>query len=316
MAAVTGSFKTYDAVANREDLTDAIYNISPTDTPFMSAIGRSKAQNVLHEWQTDSLAAASTSNAVVEGDEVSRTTSAPTTRVQNYCQISRKDVTVAGTQRAVNHAGIKDMLAYQFAKKSKELKRDMESILLTNQGMNGGDATTARKLRSLNSWLSSNTNRGTGGANATAATAGATDATAGSTRAFSESILKDVVQKCYISGGEPSLLMVGPVNKQKVSDFTGRTQARQNIDRERIQGAASLYASDFGDLKVVPNRFQRERDAWLVDPDMASVAYLRPFTTFDLAKVGDADSKVILVEYTLQMKNEAAHGLAADLTTS
>lgn len=316
MAAVTGSFKTYDAVANREDLTDAIYNISPTDTPFMSAIGRSKAQNVLHEWQTDSLAAASTSNAVVEGDEVSRTTSAPTTRVQNYCQISRKDVTVAGTQRAVNHAGIKDMLAYQFAKKSKELKRDMESILLTNQGMNAGDATTARKLRSLNSWLSSNVNRGTGGANATAATAGATDATSGSMRAFDEDILKDVIQKCYISGGEPSLLMVGPVNKQKVSTFTGRSQARQNIDRERIQGAASLYASDFGDLKVVPNRFQRERDAWLVDPDMASVAYLRPFTTFDLAKVGDADSKVILVEYTLQVKNEAAHGLAADLTTS
>lgn len=315
MAAVTGSFKTYDAVANREDLSDAIYNISPTDTPFMSAIGRSKADNVLHEWQTDALASASTTNAVVEGDEVTRSTSAPTTRVHNYCQISRKDVTVTGTQRAVNHAGIKDMLSYQFAKKSKELKRDMESILLTNQGENAGDGTTARKLRSMNSWLSSNAKRATNGANATAATAAATDSTNAS-RTFSETILKDVIQSCYVNGGEPTLLMVGPVNKQKVSDFTGRTQARQNIDRERIQGAASLYASDFGDLKVVPNRFQRERDAWLVDPSMAAVAYLRPFKTFDLSKVGDADSRVILAEYTLQMKNQAAHGLAADLTTT
>lgn len=315
MALVTGSFTSYNAVANREDLSDAIYNISPTDTPFMSAIGRGKADNVLHEWQTDSLASAVTTNAVLEGDEVTRATSAPTTRVQNYCQISRKDVTVSGTQRAINHAGIKDMLSYQFAKKSKELKRDMESILLTNQGQAAGDATTARKLRSMNSWLTSNTSRATNGANATAATAAATDST-NALRTFTETILKTVIQNCFINGGEPSLLMVGPVNKQRVSDFTGRTQARQNIDKERIQGAASLYASDFGDLKVVPNRFQRERDAWLVDPEMAAVAYLRPFKTFELSKVGDADSRVILAEYTLQMKNQAAHGLAADLTTT
>lgn len=315
MAAVTGSFKTYDATSNREDLSDIIYNISPTETPFMSSIGRTKASNVLHEWQTDALAAASTSNAVLEGDAVTRSTSAPTTRVHNYCQISRKDVTVSGTQMAVNHAGIKDMMAYQMAKKSKELKRDMESTFLTNQGEDAGDATTPRKLRSMNSWLSTNAKRATNGGNATAATLAATDST-NALRTFTETILKDVIQSCYINGGEPSILMVGPVNKQKVSDFTGRSQARQTIDRERIQGAASLYASDFGEIKVVPNRFQRERDAWLIDPNMLAVAYLRSFTTFNLDKVGDADSKVILAEYTLEVKNEAAHGLAADLATT
>lgn len=316
MALITGSFSTFSAVGNREDLTDAIYNISPTDTPFMSMVGRTKARNVLHEWQTDSLAAVSTTNAQLEGDEVTRSTSSPTTRLQNYCQISRKDATVTGTQESANSAGRKSEMAYQMAKRSKELKRDMEAILVQNQGMSAGATNSARKLRALESWLSTNDDRGTGGADATAATASPTDATSGSMRTFTEEILKNVIQKVYTSGGEPSVLMVGPVNKQRVSNFTGRSSARQNIGEKKIQAAASLYASDFGDLKVVPNRFQRERSAFVLDPEHAAVAYYRPFVQFPLAKIGDADSRVILAEYTLEMRNEAAHGIAADLTTT
>lgn len=268
------------------------------------------------EWQTDSLAAASTTNAQLEGDDVTRVTAAPTTRLTNYCQISRKDATVSGTQEAANSAGRKSEMAYQMAKRTKELKRDMESILTQNRGANSGGATTARTLRSLESWLGTNQSRAAGGASATASTVGAADATAGNQRAFTETILKTVVQSAYTNGGSPSILMVGPVNKQKVSDFTGRTSARQNIGAEKIQAAASMYASDFGDLKVVPNRFQRERTAFLLDPEYAAVAYYRSFASFPLAKVGDADSRVILSEYTLEMRNEAAHGVAADLTTT
>src|SRR3546814_5816842 len=152
MALATGGFTTYTAVGDREDLTDIIYNISPTDTPFMTSIGRGKAKAVLHELQTDSLAAASTSNAQLEGDDVAGSTSAPTTRVHNYCQISRKDVVITGTQEVVDKAGRDSEMAYQPAKRGKELKRDMESTLLANQGEVAGDSTTAdRKSTRLNS---------------------------------------------------------------------------------------------------------------------------------------------------------------------
>ncbi len=282
----------------------------------MSAVGRTKATNVLHEWQTDSLAAVNTANAQLEGETYAGSTSSPTTRVSTYCQISSKDVVVTGTQRAMNPAGRKDDLAYNLAKKSKELKRDMEAILTGPQGQSAGSTTAARTTRGLESWLSTNDNRGTGGADATAATAAPTDATAGSMRAFTETILKDVIQKVYKSGGQPSILMVGPFNKQAVSAFTGRTGSRQNVDASQILGAASLYASDFGDLKVIPNRFQRERSAFVLDPDYAAVSYLRNFQTEELAKVGDSDRRLLVVEYCLEMRNEAAHGVAADPTTA
>ena len=316
MALVTGGFTTYTAKGNREDLTDVIYNISPSDTPFISAVAKTKASAVFHEWQTDSLAAASTSNAQLEGDIIAGSTSAPTSRVGNYCQILRKDVVVTGSQIAANSAGRANEMAYQMAKRSKEIKRDLEATITGNQGYTAGDSTTARTLRSLESWLTTNASRGTGGASATAATAAATDATAGSMRAFTETILKPVIQSVYTAGGEPEILMVGPVNKQRVSDFTGRANSRQNIAMDRIQGAASLYASDFGDLKVIPNRFQRERSAFVLQPDMAAIAYYRPFTQFELAKTGDADRRALVVEATLEMRNEAAHGVCADLTTT
>lgn len=314
MAIVTGALSTYVARGNREDLADVIYNISPSDTPFMSAVAREKATSVLHEWQQDTLAAASTANAQLEGDAVTRATSAPTVRSQNYCQISSKDATISHTQEAANSAGRKSEMAYQMAKRSKELKRDMEAILTGNQGYNSGSTTTARTLRSLESWLGSNTSRGAGaGANATGSAFGATD---GTQRTFTETLLKSVVQQVYSSGGEPTLLMVGPVNKQRVSDFTGRTSAQQVVSEKKILAAASMYASDFGDLKVVPNRFQRERTAFVIDPEYAAVAFYRPFTQYQLGKLGAADSRVIEAEYTLQMRNEAAHGVIADLATS
>jgi hypothetical protein len=201
-------------------------------------------------------------------------------------------------------------MGYQMAKRSLELKRDQEAVLTQNQGATAGDATTARTCRSLESWLSTNTSRDAGGSDGTQTT----PAGDGTQRAFTEDLLKDVIQQVYISGGNPTTLMVGPVNKQTVSGFLGRSQARQNIGREQIQAAASLYASDFGDLKVVPNRFQRDRSAFILDPMYVKVAYLRKFKSYPLAKIGDAETREIKSEYTLEMCNEAAHGVIADLT--
>jgi hypothetical protein len=316
MAAITGAFKTYESIGNREDLSDFISMISPTKTPFQTMIGTKSASGVYHEWQTDALATAVTTNAQLEGAETTRVTSAPTVRVGNYCQILTKNATVSGTQEAISKAGRKKEMAYQVLKRSKELKRDLEATICGVQGQNAGAAGTARKLRAIGSWLSSNESRQTTtttGVAATAATAAPTD---GTQRAFTEALLKSVLLLAYQNGSEADTLMVGPFNKQAFSGFTGRTQARQNVESNTILGAASLYASDWGDIKVVTNLFQRERDAWLVDKDKASLAWLRPWASRYLGVIGDADTKEIIGEVTLQIDNEKAHGVVADLTAS
>lgn len=316
MAKVTNAVATYDVTTNREDLADAVYRISPVDTPFMSAVPRTKATAVLHEWSTDSIDTTNTANARLEGDALSRASSTNPSRKQNYCQISSRDATVTGTQRAVNPAGIDDMMAYQMSKKSLALRKDMESILLGNTGQVAGDTTTARKLRSFNAWISGNGSRGANGADSTAATAAATDGTAGDLRTLTEAMLKDAVKDAFDDGGEPDLLLVGSYNKQVVSGFAGRTQQQTMVANKTILGAASLYASDFGDIKVVPNRTQRGRDAWLVDTTKVAVAGLRMFEPQEIGRVGDAMTRDLISEYTLEMRHPDAHALIADLTTS
>ena len=149
MAQPTNTFDTYDSVGEREDLSDVIYSISPTDTPFLSSAAKTQATAVLHEWQTDSLAAASTSNAVIEGDEATLDASTATSRLSNSCQIMDKTVVITGTQEAVDKAGRASEIAYQIAKRAKELKRDMEATLTGNQAEVAGNSTTARKFGSL-----------------------------------------------------------------------------------------------------------------------------------------------------------------------
>jgi len=308
-------YNAYDAIGLREDLTDVIYDISPTETPFMSSIGKTKATAVFHEWQTDSLAAATTNNAAVEGADASDATLSPTTRLGNYTQILQKTIKVSGTLDAVNKAGRKSEKAYQLAKASQELKRDLETILLSNQGRSAGSSnSSARKMGSLLSWIKTNSSVQTNGGDPT--TIGVSTRTDGNTRTFTEALLKEVVAEVFTSGGSPKVLMVGPSGKQKVSSFTGIGETRFNVTGAKpstIIGAADIYVSDFGNMSVVPNRFMRTRDALILDPEYAALAYLRPFQTNELAKAGDSDKTQVLVEVTLEVKNEAAHGIVADL---
>lgn len=316
MTKVTNAVATYDVTTNREDLADAVYNISPRDTPFMTSVPRTKATAVLHEWSTDAIDTTNTSNARLEGDALSRAASTNPSRKQNYCQISSRDATVTGTQRAVNPAGIDDMMSYQMSKKSLALRKDMESIVLGNQGQVVGDTTTARKLRSFNAWISGNGSRGANGADSTAATAAATDGTAGDIRTLTEAMLKDGIKDAFDDGGEPTLALVGSFNKQVISGFSGRSSQQTVVDNKTILGAASIYASDFGDIKVVPNRTQRGRDVWVVDPTKVAVAFLRSFEPQELGRVGDAMTRDLISEYTLEMRHPDAHALIADLATS
>ena len=314
------TFQTYQSIGNREDLTDVIYNISPTDTPFMSSVGKTKATAVYHEWQTDALAAAVANNAAVEGADATSLTVTPTARVGNRTQISTKTVQIAGTQdSAVSKAGRKSEKAYQLAKASSELKRDMEKTLLSNNAAAAGDSSTARTLGGLQAWLGTNAVLGSGG---TAGSGGTTARVSGTDAAFTEAMLKSAVKQAFVQGGNPSVLMVTPTQKQVVSGFAGiaeqRYQAPSNAPTT-IVGAADVYLSDFGTLSVVPNRFMTADSgdggevAFVLDPEYAAVAYLRPFQTNELAKTGDSEKTQLLVEYTLEVKNEKAHAIIADL---
>jgi hypothetical protein len=284
----------------------------------MSSIGKTKATATYHEWQTDSLAAAALGGAV-EGADASTITASPTTRIGNRTQIFTKSVAVAGTLEAVDKAGRKSEKAYQLAKVSAELKRNIELTLLSNQVSAAGDSSTARTLGGLQAWLNSNYDGGTSGV---AGSGGTTARTDGTDRTFTETILKTVIAEVYTSGGSPKVLMVNPAHKQVVSGFAGIAAQRYMAPSDgptTIIGAADVYMSDFGTISVVPNRFMNstnagDETAFIVDPDMAAVAYLRPFQTIELAKTGDSEKTQLLAELTLEVKNQAAHGIVADLS--
>ncbi len=157
MTVPTNTYSRYGAIGVREDLADVIYDISPTDTPIMSSIGKARATQTAHEWQTDVLAAATFGNALIEGDDAAASSLAPTTRIGNFTQIVGKTVQVSGTLEAVDKAGRKSEKAYQLAKAASEIKRDIETIIMGNQAKTNGTATSgARKLGALLSWITTN----------------------------------------------------------------------------------------------------------------------------------------------------------------
>lgn len=306
MTAPTGTFLTTAAIGNREDLTDVIYRISPTQTPVLNLASKTKATNTLHEWQTQDLASAA-SNTQVEGDDITAKTVTATTRLTNRTQISAKKVVVSGTQRAMNPAGRNDELAYQMSLASLELKRDMEYGLTQNDV----SATSPRKSRGLAGWVVDNTSKASG--TTLADYSGNTGRTKGTARAFTEAQVKSVLQLVFTAGGEPDTIMLPPAAKQTFSSFTGNATRMDKSEDAKLYASVDFYVSDFGTLQAVPNRFMDTSDVFLLQSDKLAVAYLRPFQTVELAKTGDADQREIIVEYTLECRAPKAHGAVYDI---
>ena len=320
MTIVANTFTTFDAKGIREDLSNVITNIAPEETPYMSNIGRESVSNSLYEWQTDTLASAA-ANKQLEGDDVTSFDAVvATVRLQNYAQISRKTIVLSATEETVNKAGRKSELAYQIAKRGAELKRDQEFTMLNGAVAAAGNTTTARGTASLGAFVKTNVDMQTNGANPSYTTLPNSARTDGNVRTFTETILKNVIQQTWAAGGTPKMLMVGPVNKQRVSGFSGIASSRFNIDGgakpATLVGAVDIYVSDFGNIQVIANRFQRERDAWVIDPDMAKMTTLRPYQQVELAKTGDAEKRMLIVEWGHKVLAENGMGLAADLVTS
>jgi hypothetical protein len=306
MAAPSNTFLSTAAIGNREDLSDTIYRISPTVTPLLNMAAKTKATATLHEWQTQDLAAAA-SNAQAEGDNASAKTVTPTVRLSNRTQISTKTVIVSGTQQATLSAGRKDEMGYQMALAALELKRDMELGLTQNNVT----ATSPRQSRGLLGWVVDNVSIGAG--TTVASYTGNTAQTDGTQRAFTEAQLKAVLQLQFTAGGEPDTIMLPPGAKQTFSTFTGNATRMDKSEDAKLYASIDVYASDFGEIKAVPNRFQRARDVFILQSDKVAVAYLRPFNTIDLATTGDAMQKELVVEYCLEMRAPKAHGAVYDV---
>ena len=320
MTIVTNTFTTFDAKGIREDLSNIITNIAPEDVPYQSNIGRESISNSLFEWQTDTLAAAA-ANKQLEGDDVASFDAVvATVRLQNYAQISRKTIVLSATEEVVNKAGRRSELSYQIAKRGSELKRDQEFTFLNGAVAAAGSTSVARGTASLGAFIKTNVDKASDGTNPSYTTLPNSARTDGTVRTFTETILKNVIQQVWAAGGTPKILMTGPVNKQRISGFAGIASSRFNIDGgakpATLVGAVDLYVSDFGNVATVANRFQRERDAWVLDPEYAKMVTLRPYQQIELAKTGDAEKRMLIVEWGHKVLAENAHGLAADLITS
>lgn len=318
MAVPSNTLLTFSAVGNREDLLDKITNISATDVPFTTMIGSVTASGTFHEWQTDTLAAAA-QNAQLQGDDVTFAAASPTTRVGNRTQISRKEVIISGTQEAVDKAGRNSELVYQMSKRRDELKRDKEFVLCSNQAPVTGNSSTAPQLRPLCGWITTNVDRGVGGANGTSSAA----ATDGTPRALTLAMINSAQQNAWTQGGKPSFLMTGPKQRGNLTTLMGAAATKfYAIEDKKMTNTIQAYEGDFGLVKIVTNRFVRggqtgaDREIFFLDPDLWNIAYLkgRKMVTKDLAATGDNEKGMILSEYTLESLQEAGNAIVADLT--
>ena len=322
MAVETNTNLTFATIGIREDLSNTIYLVAPEETPLQSNIGQTSATATFHEWQTHDLAAAVDTNAALEGDDSTIDAASRTVRVGNRTQISDKTASVSGTNEAVDQAGRSDEMAFQLVTKGKELKRDLEKQLLSNKASIAGSATVARQSAGFLAWLETNTSRGAGGSDGGFSAGVVSAATNGTLRNFTEALLKVVQQSAFSEGGKPTMLFMDGNLKQTFSGFGGisATRVDQRVDENKqtsIIGAADVYVGDFGTLTAVPHPYgMTARDVLGIDPTMAAKSILRPMASMELAKNGDATRRLINEEYTLEMKNEAAHFVVADVQPS
>lgn len=305
-------------VGIREDLEDSIYRVAPEETPLVTNIGTVKCASTYHEWQTETLAAASATNAQLEGDDYANGAPNLTTRVGNTCQILAKSGGVSRTQEVVNKAGRDSELARQKVLKTIEMKRDLEIRAIGNYAAVAESGATTRKLGGLLAWITSNDNRGSGGSDGGfSASPGPAAATNGTQRTFTEALVKATLATTFGNGGKPTQAYMSGTHKQQFSAFTGiadiRSEVRGNA-MATITGAADVYVSDFGALTLIPHAYGLTRDCALVDPKMAAIGTLDGLKSKALGATGDSDKFLLTMEKTLVVRNEKAHAVIADLT--
>jgi hypothetical protein len=320
MAIDAGAHNTYDeiGVGNREDLSDIINDVSPAETPLLTMMGRTKATSTKHEYLVDTLAAAA-DNKHLEGGDATTVAAAARTRNDNYCQILSKIPSVSGTQEnGTVKAGIKSEMAYQLARRMKEIKKDLEYAMIgqSNVKVSGG-TTTAREMASLDAYLVTNNQVVSP---SSAPTGDGTDVSdfAGTNAAFTETILNAGLQSLYTNSGGASAVnfLCTAATKKVFSTFVGNaTRFVDTSGDKKLVAALDIYVGDFHTVRAVPSRQAATGRAYIIDPEYIKLAELRKLHTYDLAKVGDSIRKQMIWECTLEVSNEKAHVMIGDLTT-
>jgi hypothetical protein len=317
MAQPTNTYDSYDAASagNREDLSNIIYTLDQSQTPVLSSLRRVPASATNHQWTKDALAAASSSNFNIEGDEATTTAITAASKLGNYTAISDKVPLVTGTQDVVDKAGPIGEMAKQMEKMMKELKRDVEAALLENNAAVAGNASTARECAGLQAWVVTNQDVAS---DATSATGDGTDAhTDGTARPLTENMFESVLADCWDSGGNPTMGVMGKFQKRKVAAFSGNATQTANGDDKKVTNSVDVYIDPLGsEIMITPCRQCPTDVVYFIDPEYAAFSVLRDFQSKDLPSSGDYSRKQILVEYTLEVGNEAAHGGIYDLSAS
>ncbi|GGJ39595.1 DUF5309 domain-containing protein [Sphingopyxis bauzanensis] len=316
MAVPTNTVQAVGRIGNREDLSDIIYDISPTDTPFVSSIGRGKAEATYTEWQTDTLVAANHDNKTIQGDDLANESRPATTRVGTHTQIFKKVIGTSTTAQAVKQAGRANEHSYQVAKAGKEMKRDMEKRFTGNYASVAATASVAGETAGALAWITTNDSRGAGGADGGFSAGIVAAATNGTQRAFTETLLKAAVSAAWNAGGDPTMAIMSLTQKQTAAGFAGLADARRETGDKKLKiiAGADVYVSDVGEIRLVPDRFCSTRDALIVDPELWEIATLDPMQRRALAVTGLADRTALYTECALKSLNESGNALIADLT--
>jgi hypothetical protein len=329
MPKVTNAFTTYNAVGNREDLSNTIYNIDPFDTPVMSAVRRRNVKNRLFDWQTEFLpnvaptvvpgtgAMDPAANAQFEGFALAPHAAQPTIRQNNVTQISERDATISGSQEESDAAGKGSEMAHQMAMASKVLKSDIETALCSRQPRIDGNDTgpAARVTEGISHWLGrakDKTNAIGGciapGTSTTGLPVLSTDLFVAPTAVtITEAMLGDGMQKAYTNGASPTLWVVPPGPKRTISSFVGRSTTQVLVGKTEVVSTVDVLATDFGRVKVIPSRWVPTDIGLLIDPDYIAVAFFRSFRQYLMARTGDAETRMIVVEWGTEMRNALAH---------
>ena len=318
MTQATNTYDKYDVTGNREDLSDMIFDISPHETPILSAMGKAKAKNTLHEWQTETLAAAAMNHAIEGDDAQAADALTATARINNITPILKKKMVVSGTQEdGMDHAGVQSEMAHQESKKMKEIKLDLEFMILnggTAEGIGNvratGSATVAREMSSLQCYVATNAQVGALGAASTGD--GSDPMTSGTDADLVEADITSVLSLCFTNGADPKILAVSATNKGVVSDFAGGSTRYVDTNTKELIHSIDVYVGDFHTLKVVPCRQTAGEIVYASDPKYLKLAELRSLQSYDLAKTGDNYKREMVWECTLEVCTELAHGIVGD----
>ena len=288
---------TYDMTTNHEDLTDVLVVMGQMKTPLFSNLPKTTAKNVYHEWPLDSYASAS-ANAQIEGFDYAFPALTQATRAGNYTQIFAKMGKVSKSERASNPAGYRDEYAHQVEKALKEIGKDIEYALVNGTTAVSGATGTARQLKGILAWISSEVSTGTG-----------------TGRDITEAELNDVLAGIYENGGDPDMIVVSPRQKNKMSDLF--ENSRQFVDSVKtFTSAIAVYESNFGMHQVMIDTQMPNNTIAILDSTTWKIPQLRPVAKEETAKVGDADGFAVVGELTLASYAEGYNGKITGLAYS